>query len=1400
MTVPDSGETLMAQGPAAFHDFVAKKVEPAMGRSLPQMEVRCKEVSLVAEVSVVQRSASVKSELPTIYNSVKHVVQRFTANRNVTKRRILNRVSAVFEPGTITLLLGQPGSGKSSLLKLLSGQFPMEKNISVEGEVTYNGWAQQDVLTRLPQLAAYVPQRDKHFAAFSVKETLEFAHTCCPEELVFRNGEGLLSQGAPDENEAARQTVAALNEHYAAVIMEQLGLQNCRETALGDELRRGVSGGERRRVTTGEMEFGMKYATFMDEVSTGLDSAATFDIVATQRDIAKKLHKTVVMALLQPAPEVFELFDNVLLLNDGEVMYQGPREQVLPYFENLGFACSADRDVADYLLDLGTDEQYQYEIAKAGTHPSQQCPAPRLASEFAELFQQSHIHHETLCALESPMSIERAKDAKEHIDKMPEFRQRFWSSAWTLTRRQTTIALRNTAFMRVRAFMVVFMGLVYASTFYQVDPANVQVSLGVLFQGTMFLQLGQASQIPSFIAAREIYYKQRRANFYRTASFAIGCSVALIPTAVGECVVFGSLVYWMCGFIAEASYFLFFLLAMVLTNLVFCAWFFCVTAMSPNFNIAKPMSTFSIVFFIVFAGFVVPMGRIPGFLVWVYWINPIAWCLRSVAVSQYRSPIFDVCVYDGEDYCSQFNMTMGEYSLSQYDVPSDKAWVWSGVAFLVFAYVFFMAFGSYVLEHKRYDAAVAAVAVVTSVVESAKLDAEHDKHRASYALVTTPRAAADAFNLDESSADVVVVNLHEEHDKMFVPVTLAFRDLWYSVPSPVNKHESINLLKGIGGYARPGTMTALMGSSGAGKTTLMDVIAGRKTGGAIRGDILLNGYPATELAIRRCTGYCEQTDIHSESSTFREALTFSAFLRQDSDVSARAKLAAVEECLDLLDMRVIADQIIRGCSQEQMKRLTIGVELAAQPSVLFLDEPTSGLDAHSAKVIMDGVRKVADSGRTVVCTIHQPSSDVFFLFDSLLLLKRGGEMVFFGELDNAQPDDRTCGHLIDYFEAIPEVPRLPHGQNPATWMLECIGAGVAAAAENSTTNSATSVNFAQHFHASPEQEALLRGLNQPGVAIPASEQLGQLHFSNKRAATSATQLRVLVGRFLTMYWRTPSYNLTRFIVAVGLGSVFGLVLVNGEYTTYQGLNAAVGVIFMTTQYNGIAAYVGALPFTAHERAPYYRERASQTYNALWYFVGATVAEIPYVFFSGFLFTAIFYPLIGFTSLVTGVLYWINLSLFVLMQTYLGQLLVYALPSVEVAAIVGVLVNATFLLFSGFNPPAGSIPAGYQWLYHLTPHRYSLSILISLLYGDCPVEPTYDEATQTYVNVGPELGCQPLEGTPLSIGHITVKGYVEEVFNMKRDEMWTNFACVFVFLAVFRVLSLLALRYVNHQKR
>ncbi|KAL3669612.1 hypothetical protein V7S43_004997 [Phytophthora oleae] len=173
---------------------------------------------------------------------------------------------------------------------------------------------------------------------------------------------------------------------------------------------------------------------------------------------------------------------------------------------------------------------------------------------------------------------------------------------------------------------------------------------------------------------------------------------------------------------------------------------------------------------------------------------------------------------------------------------------------------------------------------------------------------------------------------------------------------------------------------------------------------------------------------------------------------------------------------------------------------------------------------------------------------------------------------------------------------------------------------------------------------------------------------------------------------------------------------------------------------------------------------------------------------------------GVGSFGTAVLYWINVSLFVLMETYLGQMFIYVLPTVEVTAIVGVFINAIFLLFAGFNPPTASIPTGYMWVSYLTPNRYSNSILVALLFGHCSEDPTYDEATQSYTNVGSEIGCQPLQNAPLAIGHTTVKNYIADVFEIRFDDMWSNFGYVFLYIAVIRIISLLSLRYLNYQKR
>ena len=425
----DDVKTLLAQGSVALHEHVASRLTASFGKALPKVEVRFKNVSISADIAV-KDATDLEMQLPTLSNAVVKTLYKLVTKKPAVTKHILKGVTGVFKPGTITLVLGQPKSGKSSLMKLLSGRFPSDKNVTIDGEITYNGTRAEELQRLLPQLVSYVPQHDKHHAELTVKETLEFAHAVCGEELSKRDASQLV-HGTPAENTEALNAARALAKHYPDVIIHQLGLEGCQHTIVGDAMIRGVSGGERKRVTTGEMAFGNKYVMMMDEISTGLDSAATFDIITTHRSLAKTFCKTVVISLLQPPPEVFALFDNVMILNAGHLVYHGPCTKVQDYFKSLGFECPPTRDIADFLLDLGTSEQYQYEVK-----PEKERTSIRISSEFAQAFEQSSIYAQTLQEMEEPVHPSLVEDMKTTIVVKPEFSQMFWEGTVLLIYRQ----------------------------------------------------------------------------------------------------------------------------------------------------------------------------------------------------------------------------------------------------------------------------------------------------------------------------------------------------------------------------------------------------------------------------------------------------------------------------------------------------------------------------------------------------------------------------------------------------------------------------------------------------------------------------------------------------------------------------------------------------------------------------------------------------------------------------------------------------------------------------------------------------------------------------------------------------------------------------------------------------
>lgn len=257
--------------------------------------------------------------------------------------------------------------------------------------------------------------------------------------------------------------------------------------------------------------------------------------------------------------------------------------------------------------------------------------------------------------------------------------------------------------------------------------------------------------------------------------------------------------------------------------------------------------------------------------------------------------------------------------------------------------------------------------------------------------------------------------------------------------------------------------------------------------------------------------------MHLSTSTVREALNFSALLRQPTTYSRQEKLSYVDEVIELLDMEQFADAVVgvpgEGLNVEQRKRLTIGVELAARPQLLlFLDEPTSGLDSQTSWSICDLMEKLKNNGQAILCTIHQPSAMLFQRFDRLLFLAAGGRTVYFGDIG------QNSHILQEYFESN-GAPHCPPAENPAEWMLEVIGAA---------PGSKTEIDWPNVWRHSPQYAEMKSELSRMKELTRAQTQQDREAGLKEFAVPFSIQLYEVTKRNFEQYWRTPTYIYSKF--------------------------------------------------------------------------------------------------------------------------------------------------------------------------------------------------------------------------------------------------------------------------------
>ncbi|KAK9342235.1 ABC-2 type transporter-domain-containing protein [Lipomyces starkeyi] len=590
---------------------------------------------------------------------------------------------------------------------------------------------------------------------------------------------------------------------------------------------------------------------------------------------------------------------------------------------------------------------------------------------------------------------------------------------------------------------------------------------------------------------------------------------------------------------------------------------------------------------------------------------------------------------------------------------------------------------------------------------------------------------------------------------------------------------------------------ALMGSSGAGKTTLLDVLAQRKTEGTIHGSVLVDGRPIP-ISFQRSASYVEQLDVHEPLATVREALEYSALLRQSRDTPTDEKLRYVDTIVDLLELNDLEHTLVgrpgTGLSVEQRKRLTIGVELVAKANILiFLDEPTSGLDGQAAYNTVRFLRKLAEAGQAILVTIHQPSAQLFAQFDTLLLLAKGGKTVYFGDIG------QNANTIKEYFGRYGAP--CPPEANPAEHMIDVVsGDGDPSQAQD----------WNQIWLQSPEHAQLSKDLDH--IVAEAVARPSEVNDDGKEFAASMwTQIKLVTHRMNVSLFRNTEYVDNKFAMHISLALLNGFTFwMIGDSLTdlQQNLFTIFNFIFVAP---GVISQLQPL-FIDRRDIYEAREKKSKMYHWAPFVTGLIVSEFPYLLACALLYYVCWYFTCGLPSAAgnAGSVFFV-VVMYELLYTGIGPMIAAYTPNAVFASLVNPLVITTLVSFCGVIIPYSQIePFWRYWMYYIDPFNYLMSSLLVFTTWDKPVhckpeelaifDPAPNQTCSEYLadyQYGIGAGTNLLNPDATAACHVckyTDGGDYLRTLNLKEEYYgWRNAGIVVVFVFGFYALVFLTMK-------
>lgn len=1091
-------------------------------------------LSDVEPVDVKVRNLSVTIDIsPSAFSIEKYFPRKQQdGEAQVYTKEILHSVSAEMPAGSLTAIIGGSGSGKTTMLNTLAERMASGR-LSTGGKITFNDMEGVESIR-----SAYVMQQDVLLPTLTVRETLQYSADL---------------RLPPETTQEERRKVVE-------DVILQLGLKECANTRIGNHQHKGCSGGEKRRTSIGVQLLSNPSVLFLDEPTTGLDATSAFQLVRTLKSLASS-GRTIITTIHQPRSEIWGMFDRLVILTRGSPVYSGKAADCISWFNCNGFELPPFVNPAEFLIDIAAVDNRSPELEAASLERVERLKKAWL-DESARLYYSSGEK----VIVESTPKITTKRQGTIHSPFIRQTR--------VLTSRTFLTTLRDPMGMTGSLLEAVAMGVLTGWVFFGLSrtQSGIRSREGALYNASAL----QGYLILMFETYRltidiQLFDRENNENVVDVLPFLLSRRIArFFMEDLPVPLIYASLFYWMAGFRAEASTYLVFFSVIFINQYIAVTFAATCVAASRSFAGASLIANLGYTVQSFACGYFIQANSIPVYVRWLKWTAYCFYGFGALCANEFVGQFYDCPLPGGESNpaCAPYT---GAFIMNSLGLPDN--WLVRPIVIMVAFVIMFYTLAGVGLKFIRVEMSIARARTSDTDLSAGK---EKMAVR-SIAEVRTVDVSLDRFALDLEKRSRLGKKMPTK--TILHPVTTTFA---------------------------AGSLNVIMGPSGSGKTSLLNAMALRLhnsfgTRYNQFGEMKFNGAVPSDSVVRSvCSYVCQDDDALLPSLTVRETLRFSAGLRLPSFMTAAEKHQRAEDVLLKLGLKDCADNligsdIVKGISGGEKRRVSIAVQILTDPRVLLLDEPTSGLDAFTASSIMEVLQGLAHEGRTLILTIHQSRSDIFQKFGNVLLLARGGALVYAGNASGLLPHFNTLGFPC------------PRTTNPADFALDLITVDLQHSDREEVTREKV-----RGLITSWSSGDFIAAMNPTTISTPA--ELGSLI---RKSTSFVAAYPLLVRRAFINFRRQPPLLMARTMQVIGLAIILTLFFAPLR-NNYASVQNRLGFIqeFCAFNFVGMLQNVAVYP---NEKDVFYRENDDGTYGVEAFLAQYCTLEIPFEVATSLLF-------------------------------------------------------------------------------------------------------------------------------------------------------------------------------------